>query len=133
MSWEREPGCRFGPAAPQRIAELADRLLPARACIVACFAKLGHEPIISATMAKMLKLRLGVADDPAALQPLLNDCLGAVLQQAEPLIAEVLQALVKGSAPVGPQSVAAFQAPAVKAAILALDADGAAVRSSYKA
>jgi hypothetical protein len=83
-------------------------------------------------MAKMLKLRLGVADDPAALQPSLNDCLGAVLQQSEPLIAEVLQALVKGSAPVGPQSVAAFQAPAIKAAILALDAQSTAVRTTYK-
>jgi hypothetical protein len=89
--------------------------------------------IISATMAKMLKLRLGVADDPSALQPSLNDCLGTVLQQAEPLMAEVIQALVKGLAPVGPQSVAAFQAPAVKAAIHQLDAQAAPVRATYQA
>lgn len=88
---------------------------------------------MNATMAKMLKLRLGVADDPSALQPSLNDCLGAVLQQAEPLMADVLQSLVKGLAPVGPQSVAAFQAPAVKAAILHLDKQAAPVRATYKA
>jgi hypothetical protein len=34
-------------------------------------------------MAKMMKLRLGVADDPTALQPSLSDCLGAMLQQAD--------------------------------------------------
>jgi hypothetical protein len=84
-------------------------------------------------MVKMLKLRLGVADDPAALAPSLNDCLGAVLQQAEPLIAEVLQALVRGSGPVGPQSVAAFQAPDLKSAIAALDANAGPFRATYTA
>src|SRR5690349_2743111 len=33
------------------------------------------------TMAKMMKLRLGVSDDPTALQPSLSDCLGAMLKQ----------------------------------------------------
>ena len=33
-------------------------------------------------MAKTLKLRLGVADDPTQQQPSLSDCLEAMLQQA---------------------------------------------------
>ena len=84
-------------------------------------------------MAKMLKLKLGVADDPTALQPSLNDCLSTMLQQAEGLMGEVVQGLVKGMAPVGPQSVAGFQQPSVKTAILALDIDGQAARYTYKA
>ena len=87
---------------------------------------------MSTTMAKLLKLKLGVADDPTALQPSLNDCLATMLQQAEVLMGEVLQGLVKGMAPLGPQSVAAFQQGSVKTAILALDIDGQAVRETYK-
>src|SRR3712207_2131398 len=93
----------------------------------------GWAPIMNRTMAKMLKLKLGVADDPTALQPSLNDCLATMLQQAEPLMGEVLQGLVKGMAPLGPQSVAAFQQPTVKSAILALDIENQAARETYKA
>ena len=85
------------------------------------------------TMAKPLKLKLGVADDPTALQPSLNDCLSTMLQQAEPLMAEVLQGLVKGTAPVGPQSVAAFQQPATKAAVLDLERHAAIVKATFRA
>jgi hypothetical protein len=84
-------------------------------------------------MAKLLKLKLGVADDPTALQPSLNDCLATMLQQAEALMGEVLQGLVKGMAPLGPQSVAAFQQASVKAAVLALDLDNQPARETYKA
>ncbi|GAC1531292.1 MAG: hypothetical protein NVS2B4_10590 [Ramlibacter sp.] len=83
-------------------------------------------------MAKLLKLRLGIADDPTALQPSLNDCLSTMLQQAEVLMGEVLQGLVKGLAPLGPQSVAGFQQANVKSAILGLDMDGQAARETYK-
>ncbi|HYF19149.1 MAG TPA: DUF1631 family protein [Ramlibacter sp.] len=83
-------------------------------------------------MSKMLKLRLGVADDPAALQPSLQDCLAAVLRQADLLMTDVIQGLVRGIAPVGPQSVAAFQGPAIKEAILALQAQSAAVCARYQ-
>src|SRR6476469_835818 len=132
---------RIRLAAPQQVAGPADRLLPTGAWIVACFtkpcpvrfAKLSRPPIMSGTMAKLLKLKLGVADDPTALQPSLNDCLSTMLQQAEPLMGEVLQGLVKGMAPLGPQSVAAFQQPNIKTAILALDMDGQAARDTYKA
>ena len=57
---------------------------------------------------KMLKLRLGVADDPTALQPSLSDCLAAMLKQAEPLIDEVLQGLEASALATGPRRVAAF-------------------------
>ena len=40
-------------------------------------------------MAKMMKLRVGVADDPTQLQPSLSDCLATMLRQAEPLITAV--------------------------------------------
>src|SRR5881392_3169786 len=33
-------------------------------------------------MATLLKLRIGVSDDPTAFQPSLNDCLDAMLQQS---------------------------------------------------
>src|SRR3954469_9386487 len=83
-------------------------------------------------MAKPNKLKLGVADDPTALQPSLNDCLSKVLQQADPLVGEVLQGLVKGTAPVGPQSVAAFQLPATKGAVLDLERGMVAVKATFK-
>ena len=80
----------------------------------------------------MLKMRIGVADDPAALQPSLNDCLSTTLQQAELLMAEVLKGLKRGTAPVGPHSVAAFQHEAVKEAITALDTEAAEVKATFK-
>jgi hypothetical protein len=83
-------------------------------------------------MAKMLKLKLGVADDPSALQPSLHDCLSATLQQADHLITDVIQGLVKGAAPVGPQSVAIFQQPAVKEAIAGLDANLRDAKVSFR-
>lgn len=84
------------------------------------------------TMAKMLPRRIGVADDPTALQPNLNDCLATMLQQAQPLMAEVVEGLARGAAPVGPQSVAAFQQPGIKLAIAALQAQAAAVQATYQ-
>ncbi|WBY02618.1 DUF1631 family protein [Ramlibacter tataouinensis] len=83
-------------------------------------------------MAKMLPRRIGVADDPTALQPSLNDCLDTMLEQAQPLMAEVVQALVRGAAPVGPQSVGVFQQPGIQQAIAALDAQAAAVQATYQ-
>lgn len=82
-------------------------------------------------MAKMLKLRLGVADDPNALQPSLNDCLAAMLQQAEPLMVEVLNGLDLGAVATGPRRIAAFQNAAVKQAIEALHARGQAVTETF--
>ncbi|WP_167772535.1 DUF1631 family protein [Ramlibacter henchirensis] len=82
-------------------------------------------------MAKILSMRLGVADDPTALQPSLNDCLSTTLQQAAPLMAEVVDGLVRGAAPVGPQSVAAFQQPEVKEAIAALEGNAKAVAATF--
>ena len=60
-------------------------------------------------MAKLLKLRIGVADDPTALQPSLNDCLEAMLQQAELLVRDMLAGLVEATAPNSPKRVAGFQ------------------------
>jgi nucleoid-associated protein YgaU len=65
-------------------------------------------------MVKLLKIRMGVADDPTALQPSLNDCLEAMLQQARPLMTDVLQALEVGTASSGPRRIPGFQRPGVK-------------------
>jgi hypothetical protein len=82
-------------------------------------------------MPKLLPMRLGVADDPTALQPTLKDCLSTTLQQAAPLMGEVVEGLVRGAAPVGPQAVPAFQQPAVKEAIGALSDDVTAVSATF--
>lgn len=75
-------------------------------------------------MAKMLKIRMGmgVADDPSALQPSLNDCLDAMLQQADALMADVLQNLQLGaSAASGQRRIASLQSPPVRAAVTHLN------------
>ncbi|HZY16147.1 MAG TPA: DUF1631 family protein, partial [Ramlibacter sp.] len=82
-------------------------------------------------MAKMMKLRLGVADDPTALQPSLSDCLAAMLQQSEPLLQEVLHGLEKGATASGARAVPALQQPAVRAVLQALQADVNAVQASF--
>ena len=80
----------------------------------------------------MFPMRLGVADDPTALQPSLNDCLSATLQQAAPLMGDVVQGLVRGAQPNGgPQSIPAFQAAEIKAAVIALEAEATAVAATF--
>ena len=64
---------------------------------------------------KMMKLRVGVADDPTHLQPSLNDCLAAMLQQSEPLMIEVLSGLHVGASATGSRRISAFQAAPIKA------------------
>jgi hypothetical protein len=82
-------------------------------------------------MAKMMKLRLGVADDPAALQPSLSDCLAAMLQQADGLMDEVLNGLLAGTAPTGPRRIAAFQGASVRSVLLALQADPQPLKATF--
>jgi hypothetical protein len=82
-------------------------------------------------MAKMMKLRLGVADDPTQLQPSLSDCLAAMLQQAESLMTDVLLGLEAGAASSGPRRVAAFQHPPVRYAIGMLQMQAAPVKESF--
>jgi hypothetical protein len=82
-------------------------------------------------MVKMMKLRLGVSDDPTALQPSLSDCLAAMLQHADPLIIEVLHGLEAGTTATGPRRIAAFQQPHVKALIQYLQEHAPAVKASF--
>lgn len=84
-------------------------------------------------MAKMMKLRLGVSDDPTALQPSLSDCLAAMLQQAEPLVASVLQGLEAGTIATGPKRIGAFQQPHVKLVIQQLQQEAGAVQATFVA
>lgn len=82
-------------------------------------------------MAKMMKLRLGVADDPTALQPSLSDCLAAMLKQAEPLIDDVLRGLEANALASGSKRMAAFQPPPVRDAIMHLQENAPQVKESF--
>src|SRR5512133_2160005 len=77
-------------------------------------------------MATLLKLRLGVSDDPTAFQPSLNDCLEAMLQQSDVLVNDMLKGLVAACAPANARRLPAFQLPAVKAAVDALSVNAKA-------
>jgi hypothetical protein len=84
-------------------------------------------------MAKMTKLRLGVSDDPTALQPSLSDCLAAMLQQSDALVTDILQGLETGATASGPKRISAFQQPHVKLVIQSLQAEERAVRATFLA
>src|SRR5512140_1441595 len=83
-------------------------------------------------MAKLLKLRLGVSDDPTAFQPSLNDCLEAVVGQAEMLMTDVINGLVAAALPAGARRIAGFQQAGTKAAIDGLSANAKAVCATYR-
>jgi hypothetical protein len=83
-------------------------------------------------MATLLKLRLGVSDDPTAFQPSLNDCLDSMLQQAQMLMTGVLDGLTAALKPSGSRHVAGFQQPGTKMAIENLAANAKAVCASYR-
>lgn len=84
-------------------------------------------------MAKLLKLRIGVSDDPTALQPSLNDCLEAMLPQADLLVKDMLAGLVEATSPGSARRISGFQAPGLKAAIAELSGSGKAVLETYRA
>jgi hypothetical protein len=83
-------------------------------------------------MAKLLKLRLGVADDPTALQPTLNDCLEAMVQQADLLMTDVLHGLTLATTASGARRIAGFQQGPNKQAIDSLNAATKAVCKTFK-
>ncbi|HSH90853.1 MAG TPA: DUF1631 family protein [Ramlibacter sp.] len=83
-------------------------------------------------MATLLKLRLGVSDDPHAFQPSLNDCLEAMLQQADLLISDVLAGLVAAMSPNSPRRISSFQQPNTKIAIQLLSGNSKAVVATYR-
>lgn len=84
-------------------------------------------------MAKLLKFRIGVADDPTARQPSLNDCLEAMLKHSDLLVKEMITGLVGATSPGSKKRVASLQLPGVKAAVLALSDDSAEVAATFKA
>jgi hypothetical protein len=83
-------------------------------------------------MANLLKLRIGVSDDPTAIQPTLNDCLEAVMKQAELLMTDVLNGLVTAAVPSGARRIAAFQQAGVRSAIDGLLAKAKDVCATYR-
>jgi hypothetical protein len=83
-------------------------------------------------MAHLLKLRLGVSEDPTAFPPSLNDCVEAMLQQADLLMTDVLEGLIAAATPSSARRFAGFQQPANKDAIQSLAANAKAVCASYR-
>jgi hypothetical protein len=84
-------------------------------------------------MATLLKLRLGVSDDPTALQPNLNDCLVAMLQHAELLMADVIGGLTAAASPTGAKKVAAFQKDSIQQAVRELALRSKEVADTFRA
>jgi len=84
-------------------------------------------------MANLLKLRLGFSDDPTAFQPSLNDCLEAMLKQADMLVADMLGGLVTASSPTNARRIAGFQLHTTKLAIEEMSANAKAVTATYRA
>jgi hypothetical protein len=84
-------------------------------------------------MAKLMKLRMGVSDDPTAMQPSLSDCLAAMLQQAEPLINDVLQGLEAGTGTSGPKRIGALQPPHIRHAVQKLQGCAEALKTTFAA
>jgi hypothetical protein len=83
-------------------------------------------------MATLLKLRIGVSDDPTAFQPSLNDCLDAMLQQSDLLVTDMLKGLVAATAPNSSKRIAGFQQPGLKAAIQQLSDNSKTVVATYR-
>jgi hypothetical protein len=83
-------------------------------------------------MATLLKLRLGVSDDPTAFQPSLNDCLEAMLQQADLLVTEMLKGLVAAASPNSPRRIAGFQQAGTKLAVQHLSTNAKTVVASFR-
>ena len=83
-------------------------------------------------MANLLKLRLGVSDDPTAFQPSLNDCLEALLQQSDVLINDMLSGLVAATSPSNPRRIVGFQAPVTKHAIQGLSVGSKGVCATFR-
>jgi hypothetical protein len=84
-------------------------------------------------MPSLLKLRIGVSDDPTAFQPSLNDCLEAMLQQADLLSTDMLNGLMAATAPNAARRIAGFQQAGTKAVIQNLAANSKAVTATYRA
>jgi hypothetical protein len=83
-------------------------------------------------MAKLLKLRIGVSDDPTAFQPSLHECLEAMLQQVDLLVSDMLSGLVAATAPAQARRIAGFQLPATRTAIAQLSARAKEFTFSYR-
>jgi hypothetical protein len=84
-------------------------------------------------MANLLKLRLGVSHDPTALQPSLNDCLEAMIQQAELLVTDMVKGLLAATAPESARRIAGFQQAGTSAAIQELSDHCQDVTATYRA
>jgi len=82
--------------------------------------------------AKLLKLRIGVSDDPTAFQPALNDCLEAMLQQSDMIVNEMLSGLVSATLPHSQKRIAGFQQVGLKDAVMELSKNSKAVLATYK-
>ena len=85
-------------------------------------------------MAKLLKLRLGLSDDPSASLLSLNDCLEAMLAQADLLIHDMLSGLeAAAAAPAATQRIVGFEQVGTQLAIEDMAANKQSVAATYRA
>lgn len=82
-------------------------------------------------MAKLLKARIGVSDDPTATQPTLNECLGATLERAPHLMAEIIIGLGASGKKAGNWLGTNLQQPQVRAAVDELAASSAEAGKTF--
>lgn len=82
-------------------------------------------------MAKLLSLGLGISENPAALQPSLNDCIEVALNHAELLMGHVLKGLE--AVVLGPRRNAALQTQPIRAAVELLLARPGEVGRQFRA
>ncbi len=84
-------------------------------------------------MKKFMLRRLGVAHEPGSFKPSLQDCMEAVLEQSDTLVADVLAGLKASISPVRTKSMHGIQNPTTKAAIEHVCAHGDAFSASFAA
>lgn len=84
-------------------------------------------------MKKFMLRRLGVAHEPGSFKPSLQDCMEAVLEQSDTLVADVLAGLKASISPVRTKSMHGIQNPATKVAIEHVCAHADAFRTSFAA
>ncbi|TFY96776.1 DUF1631 family protein [Ramlibacter rhizophilus] len=83
-------------------------------------------------MPKLLNLKWGVADDPAALQPGLSECLESVVAQSGVLVDRVVEGLVLASAPQGPRRHPQLQGAAARDAVERLQRELPGLREGFR-
>ncbi len=83
-------------------------------------------------MKKMSLRRIGVAHEAGSFKPTLQDCLAAVLDQSDSIMADILMGLELSLAPTKDKKLQVLQGPAVRAAIEQLRKSAPEVKKTFE-